>query len=186
MPTSNTSKGPLTHPPGYKSTCTPMHCLQHPSNTHLQNPRVSDLCHRAALLQKGNALQACGRHDEARTAYLRALKILEADTRCARTDWERHSLLLNCGNTLLLQGSQKEAREYFAKAEAMGQEHVDEELGSTKDGRQMVAAAKVALARAFKIGGDLEGAKRIVGELVKERQKAKEEEAREEAKPMRA
>jgi hypothetical protein len=165
-------------PPATKGVqSTPMLCLRHADNAANINGRVADLCLRAALLQKGNALQALGRYEEARVEYNRALELLTRDTRCARNDWERHSLLLNVGNTYVLEGKQSEASESYGKAEALGAEHVAQERGSTKDGRDMISAAKVAIARACKKAGDLDGAKKIVMELVKESQREKEEAA---------
>jgi len=161
---------------GKTASSTPKLSCQHPDNEQLVSPRCAELCLRAALLQKGNVLQAQGKYKESRECYTQATVLVNKDHRCIRVDWERHSLMLNTGNAILLEGKGSEAKQMFAKAEALGREHIEHELGSSHEGQQMVTASKVALARAFKIGGDLEGAKKIVMEMVAERQKQKTDE----------
>ena len=53
------------------------------------NGRVSALCTRSGLLQKGNALQALKRFGEAREAYNQTMDFLKDEIRVSRIDWER-------------------------------------------------------------------------------------------------
>ena len=87
---------------------------------------------------------------------------------------------MNIGNTYLAEGDFTTAKTYYTKASDLGKEHISLELGSTKDGKNMVAASLKALARGYKVTGDVAEAKRILGELVEERRAAMEEEKREE------
>jgi hypothetical protein len=141
------------------------------------NARVGLLCKRSGLLQKGNALQALKKFGEAREAYEQTMDLLKDEVRVARVDWERHSILLNIGNTYLAEGDFETACSYYSKASDLGTEHVENELGSTKDGKNMVCGSRKALARAHKVNGNIEEAKKILGEIVAERRIAMEEEA---------
>lgn len=143
------------------------------------NPRVSLLAKRSGLLQKGNALQALKRFVEAREAYEQCTDLLKNEMRVSRIDWERHSLFLNVGHTFLGEGNFEKAKEYYAKAQDLGKEHIENELGSTKDGKNMVAHALKALARGHKVTGNIDEAKRILKEVVEERRVAMEQEKKE-------
>ncbi len=154
------------------------------------NPRVSVLCRRAGILQRGNALQALKRFDEAEAAYNECLSLLESEIRCARTDWERHSVFLNLGNTRLAALDVEGARRHYESAHAFGREHLSSELGSRKDGRDMVRAAKLAKARAAKHSGDTEQCRKLMEEIVvdkrEEMEEAEKEKAKEEAEKAKA
>lgn len=106
--------------------------------------RVAQLCLRSALLQRGNALAAAGCEAAARGAYERLLPLLEVEPRCARIDWERHSMHVNIGNTHARVGNFPQADGHFQIAEALGDALVSEEGGSEDDGRAMVLCARRA------------------------------------------
>lgn len=145
--------------------------------------RVSQLCIRSALLQRGNALAALGRDDDARVSYEEAFPLLEGEPRCARVDWERHSLFVNVGNTYSRQGNFEKAYEQYEIAERLGQDHLDEPEGSELDGLGMVIVAKRAKAFALKKEGKEDEAKALMKEVITmqlkknqlEEQKKKEE-----------
>ncbi|GMH89366.1 hypothetical protein TrVE_jg1749 [Triparma verrucosa] len=153
--------------------------LANDANAKYINGRVSMLCKRSAYLQKGNALQALGRFEEARESYTTCLGLLETEIRTSRTDWERMSLNLNIGNAWLAEGNFQNAKASWAKAEAYGQEHVSHELGAKKEGKAMIAAARQCLARGYANTGEGAKAKAIVQELVEEKRGDLEEEERE-------
>lgn len=128
--------------------------------------RVSHLCLRQAQIQRGNALAALGRDDEARASYEVVYPLLEKEYRCARVDWERHSVAVNVGNTYLRQGDFEKAYEQYTIAEKYGQDHLDEPLGSEIDGLGMVLIAKRARAFALKKEGKEDEAKELMKEVI--------------------
>jgi tetratricopeptide (TPR) repeat protein len=140
--------------------------LANPAMLKLLPLRVSHLCLRSALLQRGNALSALGRDDEARATYESNFPMLEGEPRCARVDWERHSLYVNIGNTYCRQGDFEKAHEQYKLAEKLGQEHLDEPNGSQRDGLGMVIVAKRAAAFALKKEGKEDEAKGLMKEVI--------------------
>ncbi|GMH83898.1 hypothetical protein TL16_g09751 [Triparma laevis f. inornata] len=156
--------------------------LANGGNKKFINERVSLLCKRSAYLQKGNALQALGRFEEARTSYITCLGLLDDEIRTSRTDWERMSLNLNIGNAWLAEGNMEKAKEFWSKAEAYGTEHVEHELGAKKEGKAMIAAARKCLARGYSKQGEEGKAKEIVTELLEEKRKDMDIEAEERKK----
>lgn len=142
--------------------------LANPAVLKLLPVRVSHLCLRSAYLQRGNALAAMGKEDEARESYEMVFPLLEGEPRCARVDWERHSLYVNIGNTYSRSGDLDSAQAQFDKAEKLGQDHLAEEGGSEKDGKGMVAGVKRARAFALKRAGREDDAKKILKEVVEQ------------------
>ena len=140
--------------------------LANPAMLKLLPLRVSYLCLRSALLQRGNALSALGRDDEARATYESNFPMLEGEPRCARVDWERHSLFVNIGNTYCRQGDFEKAHEQYKLAEKLGQDHLDEPCGSERDGLGMVIVAKRATAFALKKEGKEDEAKGLMKEVI--------------------
>jgi len=158
--------------------------LANPTTLKLLPLRVSQLCMRSALLQRGNALAAIGDEATARATYERVFPILKGEPRCARVDWERHSVYVNIGNTYAREGVFEQADSHFRAAEALGSAHVSEQGGSEDDGRAMVLCAKRARSFALKRAGRLEEAKELMAEVLKQKvaddtasEKKKEEEA---------
>lgn len=158
--------------------------LANPTTLKLLPIRVSQLCMRSALLQKGNSLAALGQEDEARETYEKVFPILEGEPRCARVDWERHSVHVNIGNTHARNGDFDKADEHYVIAEALGTDHINEAGGSEDDGRAMILCAKRARSFALKKVGRLDDAKELMGEVIKQKiaddalaAKKKEEEA---------
>jgi len=158
--------------------------LANPTTLKLLPLRVSQLCMRSALLQRGNALAAIGDEAKARATYERVFPILKGEPRCARVDWERHSVYVNIGNTYAREGVFEQADIHFRAAEALGSAHVSEQGGSEDDGRAMVLCAKRARSFALKRAGRLEEAKELMAEVLKQKvaddaasEKKKEEEA---------
>lgn len=146
--------------------------------------RVSHLCKRSALLQRGNALAAMGKEDEAIQSYESVFPLVKDEPRCARIDWERHSLYVNIGNSYSRKGDFAAADEKFTIAEKLGTEHIEGD--NVKDGKGMVACAKRARAFALKRAGKMDDAKKLLKEVVdqqiadnleEEKQKAEEEAA---------
>lgn len=139
---------------------------------------------RSALLQRGNALAALEKEDDARTTYLEVFPILEGEPRCARVDWERHSVHVNIGNTYARTGGFDKADEHYTIAEQLGTDHIGEKGGSEDDGRAMILCAKRARSFALKKVGRVDEAKTLMGEVIKQKiaddalaAKKKEEEA---------
>ena len=94
---------------------------------------------RSVLLQRGNALKALGKEDEARESYEKVFPLLEKGPRCARVDWERHSLYVNIGNTFSRSGDFTLADKQYKIAEQLGGDHLTVEGGSCfciEEGRQ--------------------------------------------------
>ena len=146
--------------------------------------RVSHLCMRSALLQRGNALAAMGKEDEARETYEKVFPLLEDEPRCARVDWERHSLYVNIGNTFSRSGDFTLADEQYKIAEQLGNDHLKSEGGSENDGKGMVACAKRARAFALKKANRIDEAKAILKEVIDQQIKdniAAEQKKKEEA-----
>mmetsp|Transcript_7916 Transcript_7916/g.17197 ORF Transcript_7916/g.17197 Transcript_7916/m.17197 type:complete len:413 (+) Transcript_7916:74-1312(+) len=142
--------------------------LANPAVLKLLPVRVSHLCLRSAYLQRGNALAAMGKEEEARESYEKVFPLLEDEPRCARVDWERHSLYVNIGNTYSRSGDFDAALAQYDKAEKLGQDHLNEEGGSEKDGKGMVACVKRARAFALKRAGKDGEAKKILKEVVEQ------------------
>merc|ERR1712071_108216 len=142
--------------------------LANPAALKLLPIRVSHLCMRSALLQRGNALAALEREDEARESYEKIFPMLEGEPRCARVDWERHSLYVNIGNTFSRTGDYTLADEQYKIAEKLGNDHLSSEGGSENDGKGMVACAKRARAFALKKTGRIDEAKKILKEVIEQ------------------
>lgn len=139
---------------------------------------------RSALLQRGNALAALGDEAEARATYERVFPILEGEPRCARVDWERHSVHVNIGNTRARSGDFDGADAHYKIAEELGEDHISEKGGSEDDGRAMILCARRARSFALKRVGRLDEAKALMAEVIKQKvaddaaaAKRKEEEA---------
>ncbi|KAL7430404.1 hypothetical protein ACHAXH_001313 [Discostella pseudostelligera] len=143
--------------------------LANPATLKLLPIRVSQLCMRSALLQRGNALAALGKEDEARETYEKVLPILVYEPRCARVDWERHSVHVNIGNTYARVGDFDKADEHYKIAEALGNDHVNEKGGSEDDGRSMILCAKRARSFALKKVGRVDEAKKLLAEVIKDK-----------------
>ncbi|KAL3776086.1 hypothetical protein ACHAWO_007370 [Cyclotella atomus] len=173
---------PVIDPKFEKNATTPS--LANPTTLKLLPIRVSQLCMRSALLQRGNALAAMGNDAEAEATYSQVLPILKDEPRCARVDWERHSVHVNIGNTFARRGDYAKAEEQYNLAEKLGMDHITEEGGSEDDGRSMVLCAKRSKAFALKKVGRVEDAKKLLKEVVEQKikddaeaAKKKEEEA---------
>lgn len=158
--------------------------LANPTTLKLLPIRVSQLCMRSALLQRGNALAALGKEEDARETYERVFPILEGEPRCARVDWERHSVHVNIGNTYARTGDFAKADEHYEIAEKLGDDHIGETGGSEDDGRAMILCAKRARSFALKKVGRVDEAKTLMAEVIKQKiaddaaaAKRKEEEA---------
>jgi len=164
--------------------------LASPTVLKLLPIRVSHLCQRSALLQRGNALAALGREKEARESYESVFPLLEGEPRCARVDWERHSLRVNIGNTHSREGNYKLADEQYKVAESLGNDHCDKDGGSGKDGKGMVSGVKRSRAFALRRAGNMDEARALLKEVVEQQlkdnleaeQKKEEEEAAAKAK----
>eukprot|EP00543_Licmophora_paradoxa_P009057 CAMPEP_0202445892 /NCGR_PEP_ID=MMETSP1360-20130828/4609_1 /ASSEMBLY_ACC=CAM_ASM_000848 /TAXON_ID=515479 /ORGANISM="Licmophora paradoxa, Strain CCMP2313" /LENGTH=413 /DNA_ID=CAMNT_0049062297 /DNA_START=42 /DNA_END=1283 /DNA_ORIENTATION=- len=150
--------------------------LAHPTSLKLLPIRVSDLCKRSALLQRGNALAAMGKQEQARDAYTKVFPLLEKEPRCSRVDWERHSLYINIGNTHSREGQFTLADEQYKIAEQLGNDHIKAEEGSKADGAGMVNGAKRARAFALKKSGKEDEAKALLREVIASQIKLNEEE----------
>jgi tetratricopeptide (TPR) repeat protein len=160
--------------------------LAHETTLKLLPIRVSHLCKRSALLQRGNALAALGRQEEARASYEQVFPLITDEPRCARVDWERFSLFINIGNTYSRAGDYDLADEQFKLAEQLGRDHLGDTEGSDNDGHGMVDGAKRARSFALKKAGREEEGKTILKEVIasqiklkmeKEQKKKDEEEA---------
>lgn len=143
--------------------------LANPTTLKLLPIRVSQLCMRSALLQRGNALAALGKEDDARTTYEEVFPILEGEPRCARVDWERHSVHVNIGNTYCRSGDFDKADEHYKVAETLGSDHISEKGGSEDDGRSMILCAKRARSFALKKVGRMDDAKALMAEVIKQK-----------------
>jgi tetratricopeptide (TPR) repeat protein len=142
--------------------------LAHPSTLKLLPIRVSNLCERSALLQRGNALAALNREAEARETYEKVFPLLENEPRCARVDWERISIYVNIGNTFSRSGDYANADKYYVMAENLGNDHLINEEGSKKDGKGMVACARRSRAFAMRRDGKVEEAKALLKEVIEQ------------------
>lgn len=160
---------PLINAKYEKNATTPG--LANPSTLKLLPIRVSYLCQRSALLQRGNALAAMGLEDEARQSYEKVFPLLEGEPRCARVDWERHSLFVNIGNTHSRSGDYTSANEQFKIAENLGNDHFGKEQGSEKDGKGMIACTKRARAFALRRDGNMDEAKSLLKEVLEQQMK---------------
>jgi len=177
---------PQLDPKYEKNATTPG--LAHESTLKLLPIRVSHLCKRSALLQRGNAYAALGRQDDARQSYEQVFPLIEEEPRCARVDWERFSLFINIGNTYSRNGDFELADEQYKLAEKLGTDHLSDDEGSKNDGHQMVDGAKRARAFALKKVGREEEGKAILKEVVEsqirlkiEKEKEKKQKEKEEA-----
>lgn len=173
---------PALDPKYEKNATTPG--LANPSVLKLLPLRVSHLCQRSALLQRGNSLAAMGKEDEAIKSYEDVFPLVENEPRCARIDWERHSLYVNIGNSHSRKGDFASADKQYKIAEKLGEEHVGG--GNVKDGKGMISCAKRARAFALKRAGKDDDAKKLMKEVItqqiadsaeEEKQKAEEEAA---------
>jgi tetratricopeptide (TPR) repeat protein len=173
---------PLTNHKYEKNATTPG--LANPSVLKLQPIRVSHLCLRSALLQRGNALAASGREEEAIESYSQVFPLLENEPRCARVDWERHSLYVNIGNSHSRLQNFEAADEQYKISEKLGQDHIDL-AGNVKDGKGMVACSKRARAFALRRAGRVDEAKALLREVldqqIKDNLEAEQKKAEEEA-----
>jgi len=142
--------------------------LANPAALKLLPIRVSHLCMRSALLQRGNALAAQGKEDQARESYEKVFPLLEKEPRCARVDWERHSLYVNIGNTFSRSGDFTLADEQYKIAEQLGNDHLTADGGSENDGKGMIACVKRARAFAMKKAGRVDEAKAILKEVIEQ------------------
>jgi len=134
-------------------------------------------------LQRGNALAAMGKEDEAIKSYEAVFPLVEGEPRCSRIDWERHSLFVNTGNSHSRQGNFDVADAQYELAEKLGQEHIDG--GNVKDGKGMIACAKRARAFALKRAGKIDDAKKLLKEVL-DQQIAENKKVEEEAKAEKA
>jgi len=172
---------PTIDPKYEKNATTPG--LANPSVLKLLPIRVSHLCKRSALLQRGNALAAMGKEDEGIKSYEEVFPLVKDEPRCARIDWERHSLSVNIGNSYSRKGDFDTANKHYQTAEKIGAEHIEGE--NVKDGKGMLSCAKRARAFALKRAGKIDEAKKLLKEVVdqqiadmkEEEQQKKEEEA---------
>jgi len=155
---------PVLDPKYERNATTPG--LAHPTTLKLLPLRVSNLCKRSALLQHGNALAAEGKQEEARASYEKVLPLIAGEPRCARVDWERHSVYINIGNTFSRTGDFDLADEQFKIAESLGTDHLNAEEGSKFDGSGMVIGAKRARAFAMKKAGREQEAKDLLKEVI--------------------
>jgi len=130
--------------------------------------RVSHLCERSALLQRGNALAALGKEKEARESYETVFPLLEDEPRCARVDWERHSLRVNIGNTHSREGNYERANEEYKIAERLGTDHCDRDGGSGNDGKSMVSCVKRARCFALRRDGKIDLARALLKEVLEQ------------------
>jgi hypothetical protein len=125
-----------------------------------------------------------GQEVEARETYEKVFPFLEGEPRCARVDWERHSVHVNIGNTYARAGDYERADEHYKIAEHIGLDHINEAGGSEDDGRSMILIAKRSRAFALKKVGKVEEAKTLMAKVIKQKiaddaaaAKRKEEEA---------
>lgn len=153
---------PKIDPKYEKNATTPG--LGNPATLKLIPTRISYLCKRSALLQRGNALIALGRQEEAMASYKEVFPLLEDEPRCARVDWERHSLFVNIGNCHSRSGDLDKAKEQYEIAEKLGSDHI--EAGNVKDGKGMVACSKRAHAFALKRAGKVDEAKELMRQIL--------------------
>lgn len=160
--------------------------LAHPTTLKLLPARVSLLCKRSALLQYGNALAALGKEEEAREYYNQVVPLMQDEPRCARLDWERHTIFINLGNSFSRSGQFDKADEQFNIAEGLGAEHVKSEFGSTVDGKSMVIAAKRARSFALKKADREDEAKALLKEVLSEQIELNAEQAEEKKKKIEA
>ena len=164
---------PLVNKKYEKNATTPG--LAHETTLKLLPIRVSYLCKRSALLQRGNALAALGRHEDARKSYEEVFPLIQNEPRCARVDWERFSLYINIGNTFSRCGEFELADEQYKLAENLGKDHLNEDEGSKNDGCGMIDGAKRARAFALKKAGREDEGKAILKEVIESQIKLKME-----------
>ena len=119
--------------------------LANPTTLKLLPMRVSQLCMRSALLQRGNALAAMGREEEARETYEKIFPLLVGEPRCARVDWERHSVHVNIGNTYARTSEYDKADEHYKIADdATAAKKRDEEaINSMAEGMESLASGEI-------------------------------------------
>jgi tetratricopeptide (TPR) repeat protein len=153
---------PAIDPKYEKNATTPG--LANPTVLKLLPIRVSHLCKRSALLQRGNALAAMGREEEAIKSYTEVFPLLEGEPRCARVDWERHSLYVNIGNSHSRSGDYEAASTQYEIGEKLGEEHV--EAGNVKDGKGMVACSRRARSFALRRAGRMDEAKKLLRQVL--------------------
>ena len=122
-----------------------------------------------------------GREDDARESYSKVFPLIEKEPRCARVDWERHSLYVNIGNTFSRAGDYEKANEQYMIAEQLGKDHMDQEDGSKKDGKGMIACVKRARSFALRRAGKLDEAKKLLKEVLDQQIKDNIEEEKKKA-----
>ena len=120
------------------------------------NNRVSVLCRRAALLQKGNCLTVLGKFSDARKCYEEMHAYLMNESRCPRIDWELFSCRVNMGKTHMYAGEHDLALAMYDQALAVGEDHREgKHPGSAKFiGMQMRMQANTLRIAIFKLKGD--------------------------------
>lgn len=143
--------------------------LANPVTLKLLPMRVSQLCMRSALLQRGNALAALGEESDARDTYNLVFPILEGEPCCARVDWERHSVQVNIGNTYARKGDFDKSNEHYKIAEQLGEDHISEMGGSEDDRRAMILCVKRAWSFALQKVGRVDEAKALMSEVIKQK-----------------
>lgn len=137
------------------------------ASLRLRPLRLSQLCRRQALTQRGNALVALGRQMEARAAYEQAIPLLLDEPRCARIDWECHSLHLNNGNTFDVKSGEFDiANKHYSLAEQLGSDHLRQKGGSFIDGQGMIDGARRARAFSLNKAGRPDEAKFILKDVL--------------------
>lgn len=107
-----------------------------------------------------------GREEDAIKTYNEVFPLLEGEPRCARVDWERHSLYVNIGNCLSRSGNYDAASEQYEIAEKLGAEHI--EAGNTKDGKGMVACSRRSRAFALRRAGKVDEAKALLRQVLED------------------
>ena len=107
-----------------------------------------------------------GREEEAIESYKEVFPLLEGEPRCARVDWERHSLYVNIGNSHSRSGNYDAANEQYEIAEKLGNEHID--AGNVKDGKGMVACSRRARAFALRRADRMDEAKALMRQILEQ------------------
>ena len=115
-------------------------------------------------MQRGNALAALGREEEAIASYNEVFPLLKDEPRCARVDWERHSLYVNIGNSYSRSGNYDAADKQYEISEKLGADHI--EAGNTKDGKGMVASSRRSRAFALRRAGKIDEAKKLLRQVL--------------------
>lgn len=117
-------------------------------------------------MHKGNALEALGRHKEARECYLKVLPILENEPRSTRVDWEVASAIVNIANSYSREGDFDSADKEYKRAEQLGADHLDVPDGNKADGMNIKMVAMRSRAFALQKAGREEEAKSLLREVL--------------------